>query len=567
MKKNLITFLAALFGFGSAAVQAQNDFPFGGFPGFGEGGMPDFSQFQGMGGGMFGEMPEAPTGNVEFSSSNLPLILIDTDSLRITQREKITARMRIINKGTEQRNTADDPANDYDGFVGIKIRGNSSAAFTQKRYTIELRNNDGSERKASLLGMPADDDWVLLGPYNDRSMMRDAMACQLWNSMGHWAPRTCYAELLLNGEYRGVYLVMEKIKQGADRINISKLKPEDVEGQELTGGYILRIDAPDAEEVTFPSTVDGVGSAPNFGGGFGGGFPGFDGGFPGFGGGEMPDFSAFGGGFPGFGGAPAASDAGNKLQHPVTWSIFYPKKKNLQPQQQQYIQEYIAQAEAAIQKGRGYEKYIDVPSFVDYFIHTELSLNADGFKRSAYFYKEKADEKGRGGLLHAGTVWDYNLAYGNCNFCSANDIYAWVYNGCETNPTPAMWKMLASQKSFMKLVRKRYAELRKSVLSLESLYAYIDVNASLLSEAQERHYTKYPTLLEGGKLPESEGDAAAAGANPMGGMFGGMFGGMAMGGGDTSWFDAYTVPSYAEEIKVLKKWLADRLAFLDSQWM
>lgn len=552
--KQAISLITALLFAGSLSAQPQmGNFFFGGFgggfpgtpdstgvagfPGFG-GGFPDFGDFGNFDmGAMMGEMPEGPTGQVDFVSTNLPLIQIFTDSVRISKQQKITARMKITDNGKGKRNKADDVANGYDGMIGIKIRGNSSAAFTQKRYTISLRNEEGKSQKASLLGMPADDDWVLLGPYNDRSMMRDAFAFDLWTEMGHWGSRSRYAEVLLNGEYRGVYLVVEKIKRSQDRVNISKQ-------DSINGGFILRVDATDSDCATFRSAIAGVNSQSN-NGGFGGGF----------GGGSMP----------------------------VTWCVFYPKKDKLQTEQLEYIQDYVNKAEQAIADGKDYDKYIDVASFVDYFIHTELSLNADGFKRSAYFYKDGVDEKGKGGLLHAGPVWDYNLAYGNCNFCSANDIYAWVYNGCETNPTPAMWKNLAANEAFMKRVKARYAQLRKSILSEKSINAYIDQHAKLLSEAQERHFAKYYTLLDkDDNTPEQSenagntGNAEETGNAGFGGGFGGFggglgggfggFGGGMMGGGDTAWFDAYTPKDYKDEISILKKWFADRIAFLDSQW-
>ena len=117
----------------------------------------------------------------------------------------------------------------------------------------------------------------------------------------------------------------------------------------------------------------------------------------------------------------------------------------MQPEQMAYIQNYVDTVEQVIQSDyfadpqRGYARYIDVPSFVDYFIHTELSLNADGYKRSAYFYKEKQRADGTGGKLFAGPVWDYNRAYGNCNFANADNLEAWCFEGASNNPTPAMW--------------------------------------------------------------------------------------------------------------------------------
>ena len=100
------------------------------------------------------------------------------------------------------------------------------------------------------------------------------------------------------------------------------------------------------------------------------------------------------------------------------------------PEQKAYIQQFVDSMELSFQgldssnPSASYEKWIDVPSFVDYFIHTELSLNADGFKRSAYFFKDKDLADGTVSKMQAGPVWDYNLAYGNCNFCNANNVEA-----------------------------------------------------------------------------------------------------------------------------------------------
>jgi hypothetical protein len=297
----------------------------------------------------------------------------------------------------------------------------------------------------------------------------------------------------MDGEYHGIYIFCEAIKRGAERVNVSKLKKSDVKGRDLTGGYILRIDTYNEDDATFTSKVPGIGDGI--------------------------------------------------MTSQITWSCIYPKKKNLQPEQFAYIQNFVDSMELVIQSDyfmdyeKGYAHYIDVPSFVDYFIHTELSLNADGYKRSAYFYKEKLHADGTGGKIHAGPVWDYNLAYGNCNFCNANNIEAWCFEGGNTNPTPAFWQRLLQDPAFRKAVKTRYQELRKGILSTKHLYEYIDNHAKLVSQAIDRHFKEYPELLENG-----EG--------------GSQFNPVAM-------FANYRVSSFDEEMKVLKKWLADRLAFLD----
>ena len=255
---------------------------------------------------------------------------------KVVEQISITAETPL---NAQQKVAAHMTMDGYDGPIGIKLRGNSSLGFNQKKYTIELRSDDGREVDASLLGMPAHSDWVLLAPYSDVSAVRDPLAFQLWRDMGHWGPRTQMVELTVDGQYRGIYILAEAIKRGKDRVNISKLKKTDVDGLSVTGGYLLRIDTFNDDDATFTSKVPGIGE-------------------------------------------------GN-MSSQVIWSCIYPKKKNLQPAQFTYIQNFIDTVEQVIQSDyfadpqRGYAHYIDVPSFVDYFIHTELSLNADGYKRSA----------------------------------------------------------------------------------------------------------------------------------------------------------------------------------------
>ena len=507
--------------------------------------MPGFPGGGGFGGGFMIGTEYDPTSSrtdVDFTSSNLPIVIIQTDNRTLTNREKTGATMKVIDNGSK-RNKVTDQANGYDGRIKIKLRGNSSLFFDQKRFTFETVTPDGKANNVELLGMPADNDWVLLAPYNDISMMRDVFAFDMWNNMGHWAPRTRYCEVVMNGKYIGVYILCEKIKRAENRINIAKLKKTDIDGLEITGGYIVRIDPPDEGEKSFQSDVPGIMSNGGFGG-FGGGMGGFGGGF---------------GGPGGFGGGRAT----------VTWSYFYPKSDKLAPEQEKYISDYIRTTEKVIQSDyfadpvEGYAKYIDVESFVDYIIHTELSLNADGLKRSTYFYKEKQNADGTDGKLHAGTVWDYNLAYGNCNFANANNLEAWVYNGSETNPTPAMFKRLMEDPAFVAKVKARWKELRKGYLSDANIDKFIDDHAAVLGEAQTRQYAKYPDLL----VPKSGNQRnGQRGGFPGGGMPMGGFGGFGGGGNAAGMFSAYTVASYDEEISVIKKWFHDRIAFLDRNW-
>lgn len=459
------------------------------------------------------------------AQQSLPTLAITTQT-PLNAQEKVPAR--LTTKG-------------YDGPIGIKLRGNSSLSFNQKKYTLETRDDDGAPLAVSLLGMPAHSDWVLLAPYNDVSMLRDPLAFKLWRDMGHWGPRTVMCELTVDGDYRGIYILCEAIKRGKERVDISAMKTGDTSRRDLTGGYLLRIDTFSDDDATFTSKVPGIGEGI--------------------------------------------------MSSEVIWSCIYPKKKKLQPEQLDYIQRYVDTVEQVIQSDsfadpvKGYARYIDVPSFVDYFIHTELSLNADGYKRSAYFYKDRQRRDGSGGKLVAGPVWDYNLAYGNCNFANADNPEAWCYEGASNNPTPAMWQRLLQDPTFRRAVKKRYQTLRQTVLSDQAINAFIDSQAQLLAQAADRHFQTYPELLVSEErkqeLEQQKRDNPHAAFSPFGGFPMGAFpiqvegfpeGEFSMSDflpqGDVtfdvaSMFAAYRVSSYDEEIAILKQWLANRLSFLD----
>jgi CotH kinase protein len=108
----------------------------------------------------------------------------------------------------------------YRGRIGIERRGQSSQRFPKKSFSLELRDRKGDNRDVSLLGMPADDDWVLYAPYNDKALMRNVLAYETARRMGRYAARTRFVELRLDGRYHGVYVLMEKPKLQKDRIDL-----------------------------------------------------------------------------------------------------------------------------------------------------------------------------------------------------------------------------------------------------------------------------------------------------------------------------------------------------------
>lgn len=141
---------------------------------------------------------------IDFTSSNLPIIIINTNSLSIPyDNPRIVADMGVIYNEQGERNNISDPFNNYSGKISIEIRGSSSSRWSKKSYGIETQNEDGSNNSVSLLGLPEENDWILYASYYDRSFLRNVLTCKLANEMGWYASRTKYCELVLNGEYQG----------------------------------------------------------------------------------------------------------------------------------------------------------------------------------------------------------------------------------------------------------------------------------------------------------------------------------------------------------------------------
>ncbi len=420
-----------------------------------------------------------------FTSSNLPLVVINTNGQTIPDDPKITADMGIIYNGPGLRNNISDPFNHYNGKIGIEIRGKSSQQFPMKSYSIELRDAAGASQDKSLLGMPAESDWVLYAPYTDKTLMHNVLAYMISNEQGHWAAHCRYVEVIINGNYKGVYVLLEKIKRGAGRVNIAKLKTTDVSGDDLTGGYIFKIDKPD---------------------------PGDDGWYS-----QVP---------------PPNVVFGQK----IAFLYEYPKAADIVPAQKNYIKTYTDNFELAL-KGNafqdplnGFRKYADENSFIDYLIVNEVSRNVDGYRLSSYFYKDK-DSKG--GKLIAGPVWDYDLGFRNANYCDGSNTSGWAYqfnNICNGDSwlMPFWWERFMQDSNFKASLHCRWTQLRQSSLSTQRLNAAIDSISNLLSEAQQRHFQRWPIL------------------------------------GQYVWPNPQPIPTtYAGEISTLKQWLASRTDWLD----
>ena len=146
------------------------------------------------------------------TNSNLPIIIINTENgVPIVDDPRVIAHMGVIDNGFGNTNNINDPFTNYDGRIEIEIRGSTSQQYPKKGYGFETQDALGNNLQAALLGMPPENDWILNGPYPDKTMIRNVLTYDLARKMGHYASNTRYCELIVNNDYRGIYILMERI--------------------------------------------------------------------------------------------------------------------------------------------------------------------------------------------------------------------------------------------------------------------------------------------------------------------------------------------------------------------
>lgn len=408
-----------------------------------------------------------------FLSSDLPIIKINTFGEQIPDDPKIVAHMGIIDNGPGNRNFIfTDSLNGYDGQIAIETRGASSSNFPKKNYGFETQTDQGENNNVNLLGMPKENDWILHGPYSDKSLIRNVLAFHLGNLTDRWAPRTRYCELFINDEYVGIYILMEKIKRDDDRVDIAKLDFDDNAGDSLTGGYIVQVDR---------------------------------------------------------------FELGNGWFSPFDPNPFFvyqnPNSSNLTDEQEDYIKNYITNFEQVLASevfdnpDLGYTNWIDVGSFIDHMLVVQLSRDVDAYRLSSFLFK---DRDSKGGLLNAGPLWDFNLGFGNADYCDGWETSGWNFDdqSCGEDQ-PFWWDRLQEDTLFNNQVQCRWDELRAGPWQTDSIMQFIDDQAATLEEAQGRNFERWQVL------------------------------------GNYLWPNAFVGDTYEEEITYLKNWTTDRLIWMD----
>lgn len=304
--------------------------------------------------------------------THLPLVLIDTGGIEIpgepitdesnheigfTSTEQgevmLTAKISVISGNDQNHHPSDEP--DLESEMLIRIRGNSSRHFDKKSYLIRLIEENGDYRNEEVMEMPPHYEWALHGPFLDKSLIRNYMWYNITGEFMDYAPNVRFCEVILNGEYQGLYVMTETLTNGEDcRINVS----EPIEGTDQTG-YLLRLDRGSETPIK-----------------------------------NIKTFSNY------------------SYRNMQKFDIKYPRSGDLTPELTAAITQEFSDFEKSLYSydydtdDFGYYYDIDVQSFIDYFIINEFTTNYDAGWLSTYLYRDI-------GGKYKMVIWDFNSACDN----------------------------------------------------------------------------------------------------------------------------------------------------------
>jgi hypothetical protein len=467
-------------------------------------------------------------------SSNVPLLILNTFGRDLSREAKAPVSARFIDTAANGRASVTG-AEDFDGRGLIRFRGFTSLRYPKKSLALDIKDESDKNQKVSLLGFPKDSEWVLYAPYPDKTLLRDVLAYELSNKLGHYASRTRFIEVFLNStsgklsrsHYMGVYVLEEKIKRSPHRVNITPLDPQDQTEPAISGGYIFKKDH--LEKVGLaegepPPRTQGVRVESDLVGP--GGFPGDPGGFERS---ASPPSSQLMGPRPAAGKLVAttngfASTKGN--------AFFYvePKAEDTTPAQRAWLNHYINRLETTLygpdfrNPSNGYAAFIDVDSFIDHHLIVEVTKNVDGFRFSTYFTKDRGDK------LKMEPIWDWNLAFGNCRGKEGYVPQGWYWPQLDDYQY-SWFRRFFDDPDFAQRYADRWGQLRTNLCAASNLLARVDQFAAQLQEPAARNFARWPIL----------GEAVTP--------------------------NYFVGKDYAHEIAWMKDWIVARLAWIDKQFL
>lgn len=370
-----------------------------------------------------------------FQQSTLPIIEINTQNQVINNYTKALVEFKTFDQASGVNNFQSDTPS-YHAKALIEWQGWSSPGFPKKNFDIDLVDQQGNKIDAPLLGMPSENDWVLKGEFLDRTLIKNSLVFDLFGKMGQYAPRTRLCEVVLDGEYIGVYTLQEKIKRNNERVKIDALSPGELTLPALSGGYIFEMNPTGATPDWYSSYVPINDLTTNF---------------------------------------------------DVEFKVVYPKRNTIPSVQLLYLKAFTDSMENALNASTfqdstlGYRAFVDVYSFIDFMLLSEFSANYDTYGRSFYLVKEHESD---GGKIKAGPPWDFDRTFGY----DWPSPYGWVWD--ITNyywPFPFWWSKFWSDEQYRRETECRWKSYRMDALSNASIQHVLDSLETRIAQAVVRN--------------------------------------------------------------------------------
>lgn len=436
-------------------------------------------------------------------------MFLNVEGNEIQRADYILARMKIINNGDGKVNYGDTIAHpnqtvDYEGWIGLKYRGNSSFDNSDKKpFAIQtlkdalLSADGGSKDKVKILGMGKDNKWAMIAPFGDRSMIRDVLTFQLAQPWFDFVPHTRLCEVILDGTYYGVYVFSERVSKGKQRLNLHD--PGEDDG-DLTGDYLVEVDRPDQLAYASPYR-------------------------------------------------PWANASGTELRNrTIYYQYKFPEEDDfplLPAGTKKAINNEIDAMEQSFRianytsHDEGYPSKIDVTSWIDFQLSQEFAFNIDGYRLSSPLYKYSLTHAANEGLdpRWKMSLWDFNLSYGNANYNDGTSTDLWLYDfnsrhASDGYQIPFYWYKLMADPDYVDKLEQRWKQYRRSNYSDRAIVQTIDSLTTMLTSggAFDRNQQAYQTIGRWGIWPNAQ--------NPR---------------------------TYADEINNMKQWIQIRTHWLDTQ--
>ena len=368
-----------------------------------------------------------------YQLTNLPTVVINTEGAKeITSKEnELSSVVYIVSEGGKNLLATKN--------TGVRGRGNASWNFPKKPYRLKF------DEKQQLLDAPAKaKKWTLINNYGDKTLMRNILAFELSRRFGLAYTPYCHpVDVVLNGEYRGCYQLCDQIEVNKNRVNITEMEPEDVALPELSGGYLIEVDA-------YASTE--------------------------------------------------ASHFYSTLGTPVT--IKSPDDEDIVNAQTRYITDYFNRMENAVFASNfadpetGYRRYLDLDSFLKHFMVGEMSGNTDTYW-SVYMTKDRESDK-----FFTGPVWDFDIAFDNDQRTYPIEAHTdYIFASKGSVASEAMRRMVNRIVKEDEGARQRLLELWSEARNTKgidetSLLEYVDKTVELLNESQKLNFLRWNILSE-----------------------------------------------------------------------